>query len=306
MTSDVVLAALSMAALAAAGHAVFIAPRRLRLIEVNAPIRGLSAGLEGYTIGVLADIHHASPITRSNARHAVEIINASRPDLVVLLGDFGISFKYSRALSRYCYRRMFPSLAPILRRIIARDGVLTVLGNHDYYYDGPAVADWLRSLDIRVLMNEHVMVQRGTARLAIGGVDDVKEGQVDPAGGCAGVPVEVPRIILCHNPDSVLEFAPEARIDLVLSGHTHGGQVVLPLYGAPLRFCHICGRHTACGWVPNTRAPLYVSCGTGSQVPLRFACPPEVVLVRLTSGAGDRAQGTRDRRGERELGRTPE
>jgi predicted MPP superfamily phosphohydrolase len=79
----------------------------------------------------------------------------------------------------------------------------------------------------------------------------------------------------------VLKLSPSLRPGLVLSGHTHGGQVVIPFYGAPLRLARVCGRKTARGWVPNPVAPLFVSAGVGSQIPLRFNCVPDVVIVRL-------------------------
>jgi predicted MPP superfamily phosphohydrolase len=132
-----------------------------------------------------------------------------------------------------------------------------------------------------VLVNQCVCIERGGARLAVGGVDDFKRGEVDPYGGCAGVPAGVPRVIISHNPDGVTALAPDARVDLVLAGHTHGGQVVLPLLGAPMRHARVCGWHCASGWVPNPYAPLYVSTGVGSFLPLRFNCPPEVLAVKL-------------------------
>ena len=286
---DVFLVALLATAVAVGLHAVFVAPRQLRLTEVDAPIEGLPRELDGYTIGVLSDIHHGSVVTWRNAARAVEMLNAARPDLAVLLGDFGVSFKYAYRPSRGSYRRMFGVLGRVLREIRARDGVLAVLGNHDHYYNSRAVVDWLLALGIRILENEHVVIERGAARLAVGGVGDAREGLVDPAGGLGGAPGDVPRIVLSHNPDGVMCLASDVRVDLMLSGHTHGGQVVLPLYGAPLRLARVCGRHTASGWVPNDRTALYVSRGVGAQIPLRFACPPEVVLVRLR----DRGSGTR-------------
>jgi predicted MPP superfamily phosphohydrolase len=90
----------------------------------------------------------------------------------------------------------------------------------------------------------------------------------------------------------VLRLAPEVRADLVLAGHTHGGQVVLPGYGAPLRLASLCGRRTARGWVPNARAPLYVSAGLGTMIPLRVNCPPEIVVVRLRVASTPRVRSS--------------
>jgi predicted MPP superfamily phosphohydrolase len=137
-------------------------------------------------------------------------------------------------------------------------------------------------------VNEAMLVARGGARLAIAGLDDVREGRPDPQAGCEGVPPGVPRIVLSHNPDGVLKLAPSVRPALVLSGHTHGGQVVLPFYGAPIRVSRITTRKAASGWIPNRYAPLFVTTGVGSQIPLRFGSVPEVLIVRLRAAARGR------------------
>jgi predicted MPP superfamily phosphohydrolase len=108
-------------------------------------------------------------------------------------------------------------------------------------------------------------------------------------------------VLLSHNPDGVERLGPTCRPDLVLAGHTHGGQIVLPGLGALVRFSRICGRHTASGWIPNAVAPLYVSRGIGCQFPIRFLCPPELVIVRLRPGA--KHSQSDDGHGEGETGR---
>jgi predicted MPP superfamily phosphohydrolase len=262
---------------------------------VEAPIERLPAEFDGYTIGVLADLHQAPLPGLKHTRRAAEMVRRAEPDLIALLGDYGVSFKYSYAASRPFYRYAFWALAPVIRSLSPPDGIVGVLGNHDYYYNGPAVADWLTSLGVRALVNDHHLVERGGKRLAVGGVDDASKRQVDPQGGCAGVPADVPRVILSHNPDGILHLASDWRPALVLSGHTHGGQVILPLIGALVRNSVVCGSRSTRGWVPNDRAPLFVSAGVGSQVPLRFRCPPEVAIVRLRSRNSGLGQGTRDK-----------
>ncbi|HEU4564489.1 MAG TPA: hypothetical protein VFS05_07570, partial [Gemmatimonadaceae bacterium] len=204
-------------------------------------------------------------------------------------GDYGVSFKRSYSMSRRFYRAEMPFMAPLLRQMRAPDGILAVLGNHDHYYNAPAVRAWLEECGIRVLVNERVELCRGDARLAIAGVDDEKTGQVDPMAGCESLDPGVPVVLLSHNPDGVLKLSPKVKPGLVLSGHTHGGQVVLPFYGAPIRFSRIGGRHHARGWIPNHVAPLFVSAGVGSQVPLRLNCDPDVLIVRLRAVAGGAA-----------------
>jgi predicted MPP superfamily phosphohydrolase len=266
-------------------HAVLVAPFRLDVSVVQAPVAGLHPSLDGYTIAVLADLHHHPLTPLAHMRRAASAAAAARPDAVVLLGDYGASFKWklpARA-NRWLYRHSLDELTPVLRTLRAPDGVLAVLGNHDYWFDADAVARWLDGLGVRVLDNDCVVVHRGAGALAIGGVADASEGRVDTAGGCGRVAADVPRVVLSHHPDAILDLAPGVRVDLVLAGHTHGGQVVIPFIGAPIRLARVCGWKTAGGWVPNERAPLYISRGVGSQVPVRFWCTPEVVIVRLRS-----------------------
>jgi predicted MPP superfamily phosphohydrolase len=290
--SSHVLLLLGLMAAALAAYAVIVAPRRLRRIEIDVPVPGLHPAFEGYTIGVLSDLHHAWHPGSDQIRRAVRLVMDASPDLIALLGDYCVSFKYSPRASRVFYRPAMRSLRPLLRRLAAPDGVVGILGNHDYYYDAPTVEEWLRSCGVRVLRNEHVEIERAGARLAVAGMDDVMEGQPDPMAGCATLPRHDPRVVLCHNPDGVMKLSRKLRPVLVLSGHTHGGQISLPWYGAPLRWARVTGRKTAAGWVPNPVAPLFVSAGVGSQVPIRLGTTPDVVIVRLRGNESPKVRST--------------
>ena len=282
---EVVFLLLGIPVSAVALHAVFVAPRQLRITKTEAAIPGLSREFDGYTIVVLSDLHQARLPGVSHSRRAARIAQSFDPDLIALIGDFAVSLHASSSASAPFYRSGMRALSPIIAGLTARDGIVAVLGNHDYYYDAAIVTEWLKSLKVKVLVNEAFIVERAGAQLAIAGVDDTDEGTVDPKAGCAAIPAEVPRVILAHNPDAVLDFSASVSVSLVLAGHTHGGQVILPLVGALVRNSRICAaRHTR-GWVPNGRVPLFVSAGVGSQIPLRFRCPPEVVIVRLRSAS---------------------
>ncbi|HET7583978.1 MAG TPA: metallophosphoesterase [Gemmatimonadaceae bacterium] len=229
-------------------------------------------------------MHHGPYGSTGHVCRAALLIAEHHPDLIALLGDYGRSHRWAPRLSRWAYTRTFASLGACLRELHAPDGVVAVLGNHDHLVSADDVARWLTQQGIHVLVNDHILIRRANAFLAVGGVDDAERGTVDPAGGCATVDATVPRIVLSHNPDGVLMLAPEARADVVLSGHTHGGQIVLPVVGALVRNCTICGAHYTRGWIPNPRAPLFVTSGVGAQIPMRIGTTPEVVLLTLRRG----------------------
>lgn len=275
------IAALSALVLAVA-YATFVAPNALRLTRIDAPIRELAPALDGYSIAILSDLHYGG--TTRPARllaRAVQMTNDAAPDLIVLLGDYALSHSYFPRISRWLYEWALPPMSTPLRELRAPDGVVAILGNHDYDYDAAKVAEWLRALGARVLVNDCVTIHRDGAQLGIGGVDDWTYGRIDPDGGCASLSAEVPRIVLSHNPDGVLELATHSRADLVIAGHTHGGQVVLPLIGALARHCAVCDASAASGWVRRSPVPLYVTTGVGVVLPIRINCPAEVLLVRL-------------------------
>jgi predicted MPP superfamily phosphohydrolase len=280
--SSAALSIVAVALLLAVAYVTLYAPTALRCTRVDARVTGLAPELEGYTIAVLSDLHYGGTIAPAHLiARAVRLANDADPDLTVMLGDYALSHTRLLPLSRWLYGRALPRMTETLRGLRARDGVLAILGNHDYDYGNAKVVAWLQSAGARVLVNDCVVIARGDARLGIGGVDDWTHGRIDPHGGCASLAPEIPRIVLSHNPDGALELAPSARVDLVLAGHTHGGQIVLPFFGAPLRDCSVCDASSASGWVARSPVPLYVTTGVGVVLSLRINCPPEVLIVRL-------------------------
>jgi uncharacterized protein len=269
-------------ALVALAYVTLVTPVALRRTLIEVPIADLSPALEGYTIAALSDLHYGGTITPKRLiDRAVHLANDGAPDLIVLLGDYALSHTKLRTISRWLYEWALPRMTESLRTLRAPDGVIAILGNHDYDHDPAKVAAWLRSTGARVLINECVVIEKGDARLGIGGVDDWTHGEIDPHGGCASLAPDIPRIVLSHNPDGALELASSARADLVLAGHTHGGQLVLPWLGAPARHCTVCDASSASGWVARAPVRLYVTTGVGVLLPLRINCPAEVLFVRL-------------------------
>ena len=264
----------------------FAPPRALaRIGEYQCIVADVGIDFDGYTIVVLSDFHHRHPFTELRwLRHAVESANAVSPDLVALLGDYASSFKHTPITSRRWYARALPAMASELRRLRARDGVVAVLGNHDYYADAGLVREWLHEIGAHVLVNSAMHVVRAGITLRIAGLDDIKEGMPDPLIGCS-LTLQPPTVVLSHEPDGIRRLDPRLRADVMLAGHTHGGQIVLPWYGAPVTMSQTCGRQSAHGWIQNPRAPLLVTRGLGEQLPLpiRVGCPPEILILRLRS-----------------------
>ena len=248
-------------------------------------IKDLDPQFERYTIVVISDLH--LPPTRDTRwlESIVAAANATSPDLVALLGDYATSFKHMSFVSRTWYETVLTASARVASRLTARDGIVAVLGNHDYYAGANRVREWLGAIGADVLINRTRLVRRGNAVLQVAGVDDFCEGTVDPRAG--SLPGDaVPTLVLSHNPDVVMQLSRDVRADVVLAGHTHGGQVVLPWYGAPLTMSRVCGRRSASGWVKNDRTALYVTRGLGAQWPFpgRVNCRPELLVLRLRVG----------------------
>jgi predicted MPP superfamily phosphohydrolase len=263
-------------------HAIRRAPAALRLSVTSALIEALPLPFDGFRVAILSDLHYSPGEQAIGVRRAVAYANAQLPDLVVLLGDYGTSSPHRQTWSRRMYDRMFPALGTVLSGLRASDGVLAVLGNHDYYAGAEATVAWMESLGFHVLRNRTYEVARNGSRLHFVGLDDVLEGDVSNETVHHLTAGMACTIALCHNPDGIL-YCRQSGIRLVLSGHTHGGQIVLPLIGAPVTRSRICTRRHPAGWVPNSIAPLFVSRGVGVQIPIRFRCPPEVVLMTLHS-----------------------
>ena len=268
----VALAGLGLGGLGAA-DALLIEPRWIAIEQVTVPICRLPRELDGLRIVLISDTHCGPWTSPAYVAKAVELANAQFPDLVLLLGD-------------YCHRHrryIGPGIEPFAD-LEARDGMLAVLGNHDHWEGAPATRRELKRVGATELTNRSAIVSRGAGRIAIGGVDDLWTGQQDPARAFAGVPDDVPRILMSHNPDYAEELPPEVHVDLMVSGHTHGGQVWLPGLGAPLLPSRY-GQKYRAGLVRGPRCEVYVTRGVGTiSPPVRFLCRPELTVLTLQCG----------------------
>jgi predicted MPP superfamily phosphohydrolase len=175
-------------------------------------------------------------------------------------------------------------LAGIFDGYNAPDGLFGVLGNHDHWYNADAVLeDVAKNTPLKIIEHTHVLLRRGESMIALGGVGDLWTDRVDLSSTFAGVSDSIPRILLSHNPD-VAEIAANAgvRVDLQLSGHTHGGEIRLPVFGPPAVPSRY-GRKYERGLVQGPGWPVYVNRGLCSPRFIRFGCLPEVTCIELVS-----------------------
>ncbi len=232
-------------------------------------LRRLSPGHDGLMIVHLTDLHHSLFTPLEEIQHAVHLTNRLRPDLVALTGDY-VTFS----------RDYIWPLAEALAKLKARHGIFAVLGNHDFQVDPADVTRALRAHGIRVLRNSHWAVHWRSATLWIAGVDDLWWQADNFAAALHGLPARDAKVLLCHNPLGI-RAASEHGIDLVLSGHTHGGQVRLPVVGSVYGRSRL-GERFVDGWNRLKGTQIYISRGIGKVlVPLRVGCPPEIACLRL-------------------------
>lgn len=231
-------------------------------------LQRLPAALEGLKIVHLTDIHHSLFTPREEVERAVHLANRLEPDLVALTGDYvTLSPAYIGPVAR------------ALGKLRARRGVFAVLGNHDFQVDPDEVTRALRAQRIRVLRNARYPLRAAGSTLWLLGVDDLWWGSDDLPQALGSVPARDPKVLLCHNPLGIWRASAHG-IDLVLSGHTHGGQVRLPglrsLYRSKL------GERFVEGWNRLSGTQIYVNRGIGKVlVPLRLGCPAEIACLRL-------------------------
>ncbi len=239
--------------------------------RVPVPVPDLPAFLDGFTIAHLSDLHRGPFISEEQVRQAAKLAMAYAPDMVVLTGDHvSLKAKYAK------------SAVSGLSSLKADYGVFGVLGNHEYWTDEVGrVTQTYRDAGIEVLINESVAVAVGGTAWWLCGVDDIWEGKPDLERTLSGVPDEVFKILLCHEPDYADEAAKHG-IPLQLSGHSHGGQVRLPGIG-PVRLPVYAWKYPyGLQTVGTSGTQVYTTAGVGVTFPpIRINCRPEVAIIRL-------------------------
>jgi predicted MPP superfamily phosphohydrolase len=239
------------------------------ITETDIFIHRLPAAYNELRIAHLTDIHHSLFTPIEDVERAVHLANQLRPDLIALTGDYvTLSPSYIWPVAR------------ALGKLRARLGVFAVLGNHDFQAGAPEITHALRAQRIRVLRNSHFALRRRSSILWIAGVDDLWWEADDFPSALNGLPAHDAKILLCHNPLGI-RTAAQHGVDFVLSGHTHGGQVKLPVVGSVFGRSKL-GERFVEGWNTLNGTQIYISRGIGKVlVPVRLGCPPEIACLRL-------------------------
>jgi uncharacterized protein len=250
----------------------------LELVEQTIRLRRLPEAFRGLRIAQVSDIHYDEYTEPFFVREIVRRINALNPDVVVLTGDFVTD----GPLPRHIGARLSYPCAEILSGIQCPHRFAS-LGNHDTLVGWPVVVDALKVHGIPTLANSYLPFERGGSRLWFSGL---RSSQEDYANLNDAVPRQAtpsePVILLAHEPDFANQVVAHGGVDLMLSGHTHGGQVRLPFLGTPRPMLPRGGRRFVEGYFKVGPLQLYVNRGIGTvKLPVRFLCPPELTLFTL-------------------------
>ena len=251
-----------------------IEPRRLVLHKVTLELPHWPAQQRGLTLALLSDLHVGAPFwDLERLAQLVDETNRAEPELVLLAGDYLINgVKFGKWVDP-------ESIARVLGELRAPLGVVAVLGNHDWWNDGERVRRALTENGIVVLENQALGVRRAGGQFFIVGLADELTRRVELERAVAQVPTGEPFIVLTHEPDVFARMRVPAA--LTLAGHTHGGQVWLPLLGR-LVVPSVYGQRYAAGHVVEEGRHLFVTTGVGTSIwPVRLGVPPEIALLEL-------------------------
>lgn len=261
-----------------------VGPERILISMYEMEIQDLHKSLNGLRIVQLTDIHHGPWLPLEFVDAIVEKANNLKPDIVALTGDYVVNAP-----------RYIKPVVESLSRLRPQIATTAVLGNHDWWEGGEELRDALIAAGIHVIDNDRRLLapdrqfmDETDEGLCIAGVGDPWADKVDFDAALAGVPDNVPRLVLSHNPDCAEDrhfLKVGYRVDLMLSGHTHGGQVCFPNTGQPM-LPKIRKNKYARGLVFGPQCPVYVCRGIGTAgVPLRLASDPEIAVFDLVQSA---------------------
>ena len=256
-----------------ASYPLFIERQLVQINHYRVPIAKLPAAFNGFRIAQLTDLHLGLLVSDAFVEQIVARTNALHPELIACTGDYVHARNTTAEIDR---------VWPILSRLQARYGVMSVLGNHDHWADLERSLYWMERTG-QGLRHSHRVIEKAGQRLVFGGAGDLWEDVLGIDRAFAGGDPGDCRILLSHNPDSV-DSRFETDIALTLSGHTHGGQLVLPFCGPPI--LPVLNKRYSSGLISTPRSQVFISRGLGWAVlPVRFNCYPEIAVLELVNPA---------------------
>lgn len=285
---------LGLIALLLLAYAYFIEPDRLVVNQTELKVKNLDPAFDGVRIVAISDIHGGSnAITEAKLRQIVDLANSQNPDLIVLLGDY-VSQTGKKDINGVRPLKMSPeTIGAGLKGFRAKFGTFAVLGNHDEWFNDSLVASALEANGIDVLQNEIVNLSINGKVLKILGLNDHTQIrtwqdyalQAKSVIDNSGSPGDV--VVLQHSPDVLPVITGDRLISkdfrLMLAGHTHGGQVWLPIIGTPVVPSSY-GQKYSYGHIRENNVDMFVTTGVGTSIlPFRFMMPPEIAVITLRS-----------------------
>ncbi len=261
------------------GYPVFLEPHLIQVNTYRIPLPRLPAPFVGFRIAQLTDLHYGFFLPDRFLRQVIRRVNSLEPDMIACTGDFVHARGEIETID---------AVWAHLKRLRAASGVWAVLGNHDHYLSfGRSLNRMIQSgMNLR---HRSIPIKKGNHRIWIGGAGDHQTDAERVDQTFDGVPPEACKILLAHNPDTA-DTPFRTSIDLVISGHTHGGQVRVPFIAPPkMPVQH--GRYIS-GLMQARRTRLFISRGIGwAGLPIRFNCFPEIAVLELLQGNDGGADG---------------
>ena len=268
---------LFLASLGGLGYSLVVEPGRLEVERVALKLPRLAPSFSGFRILQISDIHFGGWMNRERLGHVIRTVLAEEPKLVVITGDFLIGHVWNDSI-----RDSLTELVEEMSVLTEVHPTLAVLGNHDYWTNAGAVRTALAACNIVELSNDVYSLSKDHEQLHIAGVDDIWERQDRLDIVLDKLPQTGAAILLAHEPDYADVSAKTGRFDLQLSGHSHGGQVVLPFVGAPV--LPYLGRKYPSGLYRVGTMWQYTNRGVGmARLKVRFNCRPEITVFTLES-----------------------
>jgi uncharacterized protein len=250
-------------------YAVFIEPYSIEIKEVAISSPDIPHSFDGKRIVFVSDIHNGDYFSRERVTNLVSRINGLKPDMIILGGDYAY---WGSTNTSVCFEELKNLQAPI--------GKYGVLGNHDYWEGEPEVLKNMNYSGITSLNNQGYWIYSGSERIRLGGVSDLWHGMADPIPTIIEANQSDYVIMVSHNPDYAEELETPI-VDLVLSGHTHGGQVTLFGLWAPYMSSSYDQKYRG-GFVDTAFTTVYVTRGIGmTLLPIRFFARPEITVLAL-------------------------